>query len=381
MRILMIITRGDELGGAQTHVHDLATYLTGAGHTVAVIAGSTGPLTGSLAATGIETFACPELIRNINPAKDLRAVSRITRIIHRFQPDVVAAHSSKAGLVGRLAARRADVPCVFTAHGWAFTEGVPAPRRRIYRTIERLAATLASTIICVSEYDRRIGIAAGIPAARLVTVHNGVPDVPLVDRSRPGGGGPVRIVMVGGFRAQKDQQTLLRAVHGLGQVHLDLVGDGPAIDQARRLVDDLDLTNRVTFLGNRSDVPAVLARAHVFALSTNWEGFPLSTLEAMRSGLPAVVTEVGGVAEAVSDGETGFLVPRGDVSTLHDRLAALVNDPERREAMGRAARLRYESAFTVDRMVGKTLDVYRSVTARAIPVPPACETLERHHGI
>lgn len=363
MNILMMITRGDDLGGAQTHVHDLAVRLTQAGHTVAVLVGIAGPLTNSLAAAGIETFACPELVRDIHPANDLRAVSRVRRVIHQFQPDIVATHSSKAGLIGRLAARWSGVPSVFTAHGWAFADGVPAPRRQVYRTIERLAAGVSSKIICVSEYDRKIGIAAGIPADRQVRVYNGVPDVPEGCRSRPGGTGPLRVVMVGGFRAQKDQQTLIRAVHGLSQVQVDLVGDGPTIGQARRLVDELDLSERVAFLGNRSDVPALLARAHVFALTSNWEGFPLSILEAMRSGLPVVVTDVGGAGEAVRDGETGFLVPRGNVPAVRERLALLVNQPERREFMGRAGRRHYESAFTLDHMVAGTLDVYRSVAA------------------
>lgn len=380
MRILMMITRGDDLGGAQTHVHDLAVSLAQAGHTVAVLAGVTGPLIDSLAAAGIETFACPELIRDIHPANDLRAVSRITRVIGQFQPDIVATHSSKAGLIGRLAARWAGVPSVFTAHGWAFSDGVPAPRRQVYRAIERMAASVSSRIICVSEYDRRIGIAAGIPADRQVMVHNGVPDVPVTCRSQPGGTGPVRVVMVGGFRAQKDQQTLIRTVHGLKHVHLDLVGDGPTIDQARRLVNQLDLTKRVTFLGNRSDVPAVLSQAHIFALSTNWEGFPLSILEAMRSGLPVVVTDVGGAGEAVSDGMTGFLVPRGDVAVMQDRLAMLVNQPNQRDAMGRAGRQRYESAFTLDHMVAGTLDVYRSVAACSIATPSNPEMQEKLRG-
>lgn len=380
MRILLMITRGDDLGGAQTHVHDLAVSLAETGHTVAVLVGVTGPLTESLAAIGIETFVCPELVRDIHPGNDLRAVSRVTRLIRQFQPDIVATHSSKAGLIGRLAARWAGVPSVFTAHGWAFSDGVPAPRRQVYRVIERMAASVSSKIICVSEYDRRIGIAAGIPADRQVTVYNGVPDVPEAYRSRPGGPGPLRVVMVGGFRAQKDQHTLIRAVHGLGHVHLDLVGDGPTIDQARRLVEELNLAKRVTFLGSRSDVPAVLAQAHVFALTTNWEGFPLSILEAMRGGLPVVVTDVGGSGEAVGDGETGFLVPRGDVSAMQDRLALLVSHPERRAAMGRAGRQHYESAFTLDRMVARTLEVYRSVVTGSVTTLSNHGIREEHRG-
>jgi glycosyltransferase involved in cell wall biosynthesis len=119
------------------------------------------------------------------------------------------------------------------------------------------------------------------------------------------------------------------------------------------------MTDRVEFLGNRSDVAEILSGAHIFALATHWEGLPISILEAMRAGLPVVASDVGGVREEVVEGETGFLVPRGDVRAASDRLGLLLADPTLRERMGSAGRRRYEDIFSLGRMLKKTLEVYR----------------------
>jgi hypothetical protein len=120
---------------------------------------------------------CPSLQRAIDPRRDALATVALRREISRFAPELVSTHTSKSGTLGRLACVGGP-PCLFTAHGWAFTEGVPNRQRRAYRAIERGLAPLAARIICVSEHDRRLGIAAGIRADRLVTIHNGMPDVP-----------------------------------------------------------------------------------------------------------------------------------------------------------------------------------------------------------
>ena len=111
------------------------------------------------------------------------------------------------------------------------------------------------------------------------------------------------------------------------------------------------------------DVPQLVAGAQVSLLVTNWDGLPLSILEAMRAGLPVLATDVAGIGEAVSDGESGYLVPRGDVPLLQDRLARLLGDARLRLRQGQAARARYERHFTLDQFVSRTLAVYQDVLA------------------
>jgi glycosyltransferase involved in cell wall biosynthesis len=128
-------------------------------------------------------------------------------------------------------------------------------------------------------------------------------------------------------------------------------------------VKRLGLTERVVFAGERKDVPELLAGADIFVLASNWEGLPLSILEAMRASLPVVATRVGGVDEAVEDGVSGYLTAPKDVATLRARLQTLVSSKELQREMGLNGRARYEKDFQVEVMVKKTLAIYNEVLA------------------
>ncbi|GIW04822.1 MAG: glycosyl transferase [Thermomicrobiales bacterium] len=365
LRLLFVITRGDEAGGAQAYVRDLATALAHHGHDVLVVTGTSGVLTSQLASAGVPVAVLPALVRDIQPQRDLASVRQLSAVIHRFRPQLISAHSSKAGMIGRLAAWRAGVPCVFTVHGWAFNPSEPWPVRQCYRAIERIMAPLAARIICVSEDSRQRGIAAGIAPDRLVTIHTGIPDVEPALRAQPGAAGPLRIITVARFAPPKDYRTLLLALHGVDGVTLDCVGDGPLLPEMRALAASLGIADRVRFLGHRDDVPRPMAESHVFVLSSRSEGFPISTLEAMRAGLPVIVTAVGGAPEAVLPGRTGFTVPAGDPEALRLRLRQLAADPELRTRLGAAGRRHFEHTFTFARMYDATLALYASVATRS----------------
>ncbi|HYF38103.1 MAG TPA: glycosyltransferase, partial [Gemmatimonadales bacterium] len=217
--------------------------------------------------------------------------------------------------------------------------------------------------------DRRFGIQAGlVTERRVVTVHNGMPDVSADLRATPEAT-PPRLVMVARFEPQKDHTTLLRALRPLQSEpwELDLIGDGPLRPEAEALADSLGMRSRIQFLGQRKDVAQLLARAQISLLVSNWEGFPLSILESMRAGLPVVASNVGGVAESVHDAETGFLIPQAGVDELSDRIGRLLRDPGLRARFGAAGRKRYEQHFTLDEMVRKTMSVYQDVLGFPVP--------------
>ncbi len=374
LRLLFVITRGDEAGGAQTYVRDLATALASRGHEVMVVTGTGGILTGQLDRAGVSVAVLPTLVREIMPLRDVTAVRQLSAVIRDFRPQLVSAHSSKAGIIGRLAARRAGVPCVFTVHGWAFNPSEPWAARELYRAIERIMAPLAARIVCVSEESRQRGIAAGISPDRLVTIHNGIPDVDPELRAQPGAPGPLRAITVARCAPPKDYRTLFLALQGLDGVLLDCVGDGPLLPELRALAASLGIAGQVRFLGHRNDVPRLLAESHVFVLSSQSEGFPMSTLEAMRAGLPVIVTAVGGAPEAVLPGRTGFTVPAGDPEALRLRLRQLAADPELRTRLGATGRKHFEESFTFDRMYEATLALYASLATRpshALTAPAA----------
>jgi glycosyltransferase involved in cell wall biosynthesis len=273
-----------------------------------------------------------------------------------------------------MAARLLGIPVIVTTHGWSFTTGVPRSKAAVYRWIERLTGLFSADMtITVSEYDRQLAIRAGVlPAHRMVTVHNGMPDVGASSRATPGQS-PVRLVMVARFGAQKDHPTLLKALAELQDLpwELDLVGEGPLTTQTQALAASLGIENRVHFLGQRMDVERILAGAQVCLLVTNWEGFPLAILEAMRAGLPVLASAVGGVGESVREGQTGFLVPAREVGPLRDRLRTLLTDPSLRSRMGAEGRAVYEREFTLDHTVTNTLAVYQAVLKRELHETPA----------
>lgn len=352
------------MGGAQTHISHLATHL-GSEFDVHVAVGVKGPLWNKLQSSGIPVYHVPSLVRSISPFKDIKCINEIVGLLKSIKPDLISTHSSKAGILGRLAAHRCGIPAIFTAHGWAFTEGVPEMQRRLYIHVERTAARWSGKIICVSEYDRQLALKHGVGSPeQLITIHNGMPLLPGDYLAKQGEKDPVRLIMVSRFSEQKDHQLLLYALSELRVNHdfvVDLVGDGPLLPQYKELTRKLALDDNVNILGARTDVPELLAKAQVFLLISKWEGFPRSILEAMRAGLPVIASDVGGARESVVDGETGFLVPRGDVYILRDRLATLINQAELRVQMGRKGRDRFLQNFTFQHMLTKTLGVYQEV--------------------
>ncbi len=165
--------------------------------------------------------------------------------------------------------------------------------------------------------------------------------------------------MVARFAPPKDHRSLIQAIQAIPGCELDLVGDGPTQPEMEDYAATLGVRDRVHFHGYQADVSGILAQADMFALISRHEGFPLTTLEAMRTGLPAIVSDVGGAGEAVTDGVTGYLVPRGDVAAIRNRIRTLVDQPSLRQQMGESARLAFAQSFTFDRMYDATLTVYR----------------------
>lgn len=361
LRVLVVITRG-EAGGAQVHVVDLITGLHDrVGFTVAV--GESGFLPDAVGALGVPVHLLPALQREIAPRADAAAVAELRRLIRAVRPHLVHTHSTKAGLLGRLAARLEGVPAIHTAHAWSFSDGIARRRKAFAVPLEAAIGRITERFVVVSEADRDVGLRYHVARPEQVrVVHNGVADTPL--RARPDAPGTPVLVMVARMAAPKDHLLLLRALAGIAAPwRLHLVGDGPDRSAVEDAVADLGLSDRVVLLGARRDVPALLAEAHVGLLVSRQEGFPLVVLEAMRAGLPVVASDVGGIREAVRPGVTGSLVARGDEAGLRAALSALLADPALRRAQGDAGRATYEARFTVDRMVAATAAVYDELGA------------------
>lgn len=361
MRILHAITKGD-VGGAQTNVLTLAAGLVGRGHHVEVVTGALGPVTDAIARAGAVVRHEPTLAHAIDPSADRRALARITALLDEVDPDVVHLHSSKAGLLGRIAARRRGVPAVYTAHGWPFQAGAAMTQRVVSFVGEAVAGHLGGTVICVSEAEaalaRRYRVA---PAGRIVVVPNGIDDRPVVARPP---GGPVRITMVARLAPPKLPLLLVDALARLGDLPWTavLAGGGVYESEVRALVAHHGLTERIAVPGDVTDVPELLDRSDVGVLCSRYEGLPLGVIESMRAGLAVVASRLPGTEELLAGG-AGLLVAN-ETGPLAEALATVVRDDDRRADLGERARRRYEERYRAETMIDAIEEIYRRVVAR-----------------
>lgn len=349
-------------GGVARVVSDLAGAQTREGVRVVVACPEGGDLPRRAAAAGaeVERWAA---VRELGPgvaAETLRA----HRLIRRVDPDLVHAHSAKAGLAARLALR-GSVPTVYQPHAWSF-EAVGGNTATLARAWERRAARWTDRVLCVSDAERRTGVRAGI-AARWAVVPNGVPEVESAERAAARsalpqlGGVPAEaplVVCVGRLCPQKGQFTLLdawsRVAADVPGARLVLVGDGPdRTELARRAPDG------VLFAGASDEVDLWYAAADLVVLPSLWEGMALTPLEAMACGRPVVLTDVGGARECLPPGQQETcLVRPGDPHALAESVTGLLRDQELRDFMGEAARKHVRAEFDVSRTNASVLRLY-----------------------
>jgi glycosyltransferase involved in cell wall biosynthesis len=368
--VLLVVTLA-EVGGAQSSVASLLPALV-THFDVAVAAHGAGPLREAAEAAGARFLPLRNVRRPISLWRDPAGLVELVRLLRRERPDIVHAGSSKAGVLGRLAAVLAGVPVrIFTVHGWAFAahSGLSS---RLYRFADRAVEPLTTVTICVSEHEREAGLAAGTCASeRTVVIPNAV-DVAGAPRSSSAPRGRPLILAVGRLKAPKDFSTLVRALGRLPSDSFDalIVGDGPDRPRLEDEIRALGLAGRVAFAGERRDVPELLAGADVFVLPSRSEGHPVSLLEAMAAGVPVVASRVGGVPEQIADGATGLLVEPGDSAALAAALRRLTADPSLRRRLGAAGRLRAERAFDLAAFRRAHLEVYSRELARCrLPAP------------
>ena len=316
---------------------------------------------------------------------DARTYVRLHRVLREYAPHVVHTH---------LHVLRYALPSFLLLKGTSYLHTVHNQAEREVepraRWMQRYALTHTVTPIAVSQnvadslkrcygIENSTVVPNGIP-----TAHHTSPVTPReLWRSREGfGEDQILFVCVARLAAQKNQALLLRAF-SLGpardpRAHLVLIGDGPLRETLTLEARNLGLSNRVHFLGVRTDIADALGAMDVFVLSSDWEGNPLSVMEAMAAGLPIVSTAVGGVAELVTDGIEGFLVAPKDGLALSNAMDELMRRPETKWAMGAAARRRARDRFDVSGMVRHYEELYERifdrhiVTKKQFPQPTAC---------
>lgn len=304
----------------------------------------------------------------------VRLTLAILATVRSFQPTIIHAHSSVAGVVVRLLYgwRRGGVPIVYCPHGWAFDRVGNATKRRIVALCERWLARWCDRVVAISGHERRRARAVGISEKSLALVLNGIADA----EAPPPSAWPtdrVKVLFVGRLDRQKGFDTLLDAVQPLQtRISVRVIGRaiaGPATE--RRVLEN------VAYLGWRSlaEIGAEIAAADVVVVPSRWEGFGLVALEAMRGGRAVIASAVGGLPEIVVDGFTGRLVAPDTPFEL--MLALSSGSREMWAGMGRAGRARFLRRFTARRMADELSRLYADVDRR---VPPRSNEAEVDRG-
>ncbi len=343
-----------ELGGAQQNTLFTVSHLDPTRYRRILVTGEPGVLDAEARALGgVEFHQVPSLVRPVSPIKDLRALISLLRLFLRLKPAIVHTHSSKAGIIGRWAAKLARVPIIIhSIHGYGFHARQPALKRLAFVAAERAVAPLTNRFFAVSEANRRRGVELGLfPADRCVVIRSGI-DVEAargagVDRAakrRELGFDPAQPIvgMVAPFKPQKaplDFVGLAALVHhARPETGFLLVGDGELRRDVELAIVRRGLTGVVRLAGWRRDVAEIMPCLAVFVLTSRWEGLPRVYLEALAAGVPVVGTRVDGAAEVVHDGHNGFLVEPGDLPAMAERVLALLNAPQLARDMGRQGR-------------------------------------------
>ncbi|RIK40013.1 MAG: glycosyltransferase family 1 protein [Chloroflexi bacterium] len=381
IRVLHPITRLI-VGGAQENTLLTAQLLDPAVWEVEVVSGtqtgSEGSLIESARERGVALILEPSLVREVNPIQDLRALIRLARLMRRGKYTVVHTHSSKAGIVGRWAAKLAGVPViVHTVHGWGHHDHQHPLVRAYYIWLERLTLPITDKLIVVSPLNIEKGLADGIGRPEdYVVIRSGIEldrfgySQVLRDETRASWGIPCDAPLVGTvtrLSPQKGPLDFVRAAATIAQAVPEswfmIVGDGPLRAEVEALAAQQGIAGRLVLTGLRHDVPDLMAAMDIFALSSLWEGLPRVLPQAMASGLPIVATAIDGSAEAIEEGVHGFLTPPGDPQALAQAAVRLLRDPELARRMGDAGRAR-AAEFDVRTMVAQIDGLYRLLLAK-----------------
>jgi glycosyltransferase involved in cell wall biosynthesis len=368
-KVAMLVTRMD-IGGVPDHIMTLLSGLSRA-FDFTLICDHVLPVHAErLSALGIK-FQELKMSRTLSPLADFRSLRQLRHILKEEQIDLVHTHTSKAALLGALAARLLRRPVsVNTAHNLGFI-AMPNPMVKVLFWLydRALFALGTDAVIVVSQFvEQRVLTARLIARKKLHVIHNGILEANLHRRelvAQKPSGDVNNIICVARLVWFKGLHTLIDAMPQIVQRHpktlLKIAGDGELEGALRQQVKKLGMGDYVEFLGLRLDVPHLLTNADIFVLPSVSEGLPISILEAMTTGLPVVATRVGGVPELVEEGVTGFVVPPENPGELARAVNRLLDNPALCLEMGRSAQMKAAREFSATSMQERTADLYQAL--------------------
>jgi glycosyltransferase involved in cell wall biosynthesis len=373
--VVHIITKL-ELGGAQQNTLFTVAHLDRDHFRTYLITNPEGILVPEARALkGVRTFFIPELVREINPLMDIRALFKIKGILQEIKKDdspmIVHTHSSKAGILGRWGARFAKSDAIIhTIHGFGFHDYQPLPLRRFLIFLEKITARITDAFIAVSQANIKKGahsrlfskqkatlIRSGIDLEEFTGLRGKKQKKKKMLRFKPG---LPLVTMIGCLKPQKAPLDYVEVAHQVLQkrkARFILVGDGELRQKVEKKAIQWGLGDRFKLLGWRGDIPEILAATDIFCLTSLWEGLPRVLPQAMALGIPIVATAVDGTPEAVINNVNGFVTKPRDTKAMAARITYLLDHPREAKIMGRQGK-KMVGKFDIWKMVKEEEDLY-----------------------
>ena len=389
IKIVHIVTRLD-FGGAQFNTLYTADNLDKSIFEVHLLAGPGGTMDkdipmshGSGHHKGIDISVIPELRREISPFYDIRAVFAIAAKLRQIRPDIVHTHSSKAGILGRIAARIAGVPLIIhTFHGFGFHPYQNALIRKIYVSLEKFCARFSSALIFVSKSNMdyacslKIGkkekyhlIRSGIKLSAYPAKADRniiLPSFGINPESLPR---PVIVFSIGNSKPQKNMGDFIRAAAEISKTRKNVffvfAGGGEELPKFKKMAEGLGASENCILAGWRSDSAALLSICDIYAMTSLWEGLPRSLVEAFASGKPAVCYRADGIADILEDGINGFSSEKKDISGFIRLLEQVIDNAELRARLAEGAKKTPLNDFDIDYMVRQQETLYKELALKS----------------
>jgi len=353
-KVIHVITKL-ELGGAQKVTLMTLERLPRERYELGLVTGPEGLLVDwANRIENLDRVWVPSLIREVHPVKDLKTVWSLMKLFRKERPIIVHTHSSKAGILGRWAAKLAGVPYIFhTAHGFGFNDFQRPAVKGIYVWLEWLTTKITTKLVVVSYANAEKGERSGvfkrgdwILCRDAISVNEFMQPGPRRQMLAQWGI-PSDKLVVGMIACLKPQKSPIdfvdvaaRVIKQYRSVHFVLAGDGELRPDVEKRIQDHGISEHFTLLGWQRDMPEVYRNLDIVVLTSLWEGLPCVFSEAMAGDLPIVATNVDGAREAIVNGDNGFLHEPRDIEGMSSSVLKLLGDPELRKTMGRRGKSR-----------------------------------------
>ncbi len=381
VRVLQIITQM-VVGGASEHVAYLMTHFPKDKYEIHLLSGTPVEkarmyVNSVTPSSNITYWQIPELVVPANPVKDFIALWKIYRFLKKNKYQVIHTNSSKAGIIGRLAAGYAKAPIVLhTVHGWSFNDRMSPLRKKMYVAMERWSGRYTDSLIVVTKFDIQKGLQEGIGTSEKYTViHPGVElkrfedlRVDLKEKKKSLGVEPGMdiVCMIGRLSEQKAPDDFVRVAAKVVKKHPQtaflLIGEGPLYSKIQSMIKELKLEKNVILTGYYpGNIFEIIPVIDIFMLTSLWEGLPKVFPMSMAAGKPIVATKIDGALEVIEDGVTGYLVEPRNVDLLAEKVLFLLENKEKAKEMGEQGRKKVAPDYSLQNMVEKTDRLYQSL--------------------